>query len=109
MTIVEAFTGFWRTDWFPVFGTTDHYAVECPGGGGSTSGAIWRPNWHPDPGFETTRVAPSLTAFIDRAVDLFRAGGYRWDPEYQAIVTVDEVFERLGLGHSHRPHTTWVP
>ena len=103
------FTGFWRTDWFPLFGGASNYAIECPGGGGSTPGAIWFQNWHPDPGYETVRVAPDLKTLIDRAVELFRAGGYRWDPDYQDIVTVDEVFERLGLGHWNRPHTSWVP
>jgi hypothetical protein len=96
------FTGFWRTDWFPVMGP-EVYAIECPGRGGSTPGAVWRVNWHPDSDFQTARVATALTEYINRVVDLFRAGAYRWDPEYQAIVTVDEVFERRGLGALARP------
>ena len=98
------FTGFWRTDWFPVlFGSPETYAIECPGRGGSTPGALWRVSWHPNPDFQTARVASSLTVFIDRVVDLFRSDAYRWDTEYQAIVTVDEVFVRRGLGATMRP------
>ena len=97
------FTGFWRTDWFPVFGVDDSYAVECLDGGGSSPGAVWRVNWHPDANFQTTRVAANLTEWIDRVVDLFRAGAYRWDPDYNAVVTVDDVFERRGLGALLRP------
>jgi len=98
------FTGFWRTDWFPVLGgSPETYAIECPGGGGSTPGALWRVNWHPDSDFQTARVASSLTEFIDRVVDLFRTGAYRWDAEYEAIVTVDDVFVRRGLGATFRP------
>jgi hypothetical protein len=98
------FTGFWRTDWFPVLdGSPEKYAIECLGGGGSMPGAVWRVNWHPDSNFQTVRVAANLTEFIDRVVDFFRAGAYRWDPEYQAVVTVDEVFERRGLAATMRP------
>jgi hypothetical protein len=98
------FTGFWRTDWFPVLGgSPETYAIECPGSGGSTPGAIWRVNWHPSSNFQTASVASSLTEFVDRIVDLFRLGAYRWDARYEAIVTVDEVFDRLGLGASGRP------
>ena len=98
------FTGFWRTDWFPILdGSPEKYAIECPGGGGSTPGAVWRVCWHPDSEFQTARVAANLTEFIDRVVDLFRAGAYRWDPDYQAVVTVDAVFERRGLAATMRP------
>jgi hypothetical protein len=96
------FTGFWRTDWFPVLGQ-EPYAIECPGGGGSSPGALWRVNWHPDSNFQTVRIAANLTEYIDRVVDLFRAGAYRWDPDFEAIVTVDEVFERRGLAATMRP------
>ena len=98
------FTGFWRTDWFPVLGgSPETYAIECPGRRGSTPGAVWRVSWHPNPDFQTARVASSLTSFIDRVVDLFRSDAYRWDTEYQAIVTVDEVFVLRGLGATMRP------
>lgn len=98
------FTGFWRTDWFPVLdGSPEKYAIECPGGGGSTPGAVWRVTWHPHSEFQTARVAANLTEFIDRAVDLFRAGAYRWEADYQAVVTVDEGFERRGLAATMRP------
>ena len=60
-------------------------------------------NWHPDSEFQTVRAAPSLAALIDAAVDLFRAGAYRWDATHQAVVTVDEVFERPGLTPGYRP------
>jgi hypothetical protein len=59
--------------------------------------------WHPDPGFETKRVAGSLSEFVEGIVELFRAGGYRWDDEHQAIITVDSVFEARGLGTDYRP------
>ena len=97
------FTGFWRTDWFPVFGGGETYAIECPDGGGSSPGSIWRVNWHPDPEFQTVRVAASLTEFVDRGVELFRAGAYTWSAEYHTVMTVDEVFVRLGLGTLFRP------
>jgi hypothetical protein len=98
------FTGFWRADWFPVLGgSPETYAIECPGRGGSTPGALWRVSWHPNPDFQSARVANSLTVFIDRVVDLFRSDAYRWDMEYQAIVTVDEVFVLRGLGATMRP------
>jgi hypothetical protein len=84
-------------------GSPEKYAIECPGGGGSTPGAVWRVCWHPHSEFQTARVAATFTEFIDRVVDLFRAGAYRWDPDYQAIVTVDEVFERRGLAATMRP------
>jgi hypothetical protein len=60
-------------------------------------------NWHPDPRFETTRVAASLEQLFDRVVELFRAGAYRWDSDDAAIVTVDDAFERRGLGSTYRP------
>ena len=60
-------------------------------------------NWHPDSEFQTVRVAPSLAALLDAAVDLFRAGAYRWDPTYDALVTVDAVFEERGLVPDYRP------
>lgn len=98
------FTGFWRTDWFPVLGgSPETYAIECPGSGGSTPGSIWRVNWHPSSDFPTARVASTLTELVDRVVDLFRAGAYRWDAQYQTIVTVDDVLDRLGLGATGRP------
>ena len=98
------FTGFWRTDWFPVLGgTPETYAIECPDGGGSTPGALWRVTWHPHSDFQTARVASSLTEFLDRVVDLFRSGAYRWDAQFEAIVTVDEVLDRLALGTAGRP------
>jgi hypothetical protein len=98
------FTGFWRTDWFPVMdGSPEKYAIECPDGGGSTPGAVWRVTWHPDSDFQTVRVAANLTEFVDRVVDVFRAGAYEWNAEYRAIMTVDDVFTRLGLGRLLRP------
>jgi hypothetical protein len=98
------FTGFWRADWFPLLGgSPETYAIECPGAGGSTPGALWRVTWHPSSDFQTARVATSLSELIDRAVDLFRAGAYRWDPQYQAIVPVENVFERRGLAAAMRP------
>ena len=98
------FTGFWRTDWFPVLaGSPETYAIECPGGDGSTPGALWRVNWHPDPEFQTARVASSLTEFIGRVVDLFRSGAYRWDAKHEAVITVDDVFVRRGVGATFRP------
>jgi hypothetical protein len=59
--------------------------------------------WHPDAGFPTMQLARSLTAFVDRVVELFRLGGYVWNDEYGALETVDAVFEREGLGYDVRP------
>jgi hypothetical protein len=64
---------------------------------------VWRVNWHPDTDFQTVQVAASLTDFVDRIVELFRAGAYRWDTNYNAVTTADDVFVRLGLGRTMRP------
>jgi hypothetical protein len=48
-------------------------------------------------------MSPTLTTFVDRIVELFRAGAYEWNPEYRDITTVDVVFDRLGLGDQFRP------
>jgi hypothetical protein len=98
-------TGFWRSDWFPIlYGSPETYAVACrPGGAVTAEGPVWRVKWQPDPGFQSAEVAPSLTAFVDRVVELFRAGAYEWSAEYWAIMTVDEVFDRRGLGENGRP------
>jgi cell wall assembly regulator SMI1 len=101
----DSFTGFWRTDWFPIlYASPENYAVECgPGSEGATEAPVWRASWHPDTGFPNMQLAPSLTAFVTRVVELFRLGGYEWNEEYQAVSTIDEVFERQGLGSDVRP------
>jgi hypothetical protein len=48
-------------------------------------------------------VATSLTSFVDRIVELFRAGAYVWDAEQRDIATVNEVFEALDPGTTGRP------
>ena len=99
----STFTGFWRDDWFPwLSGDPEEYAIACDGDPGDGA-PVWRVNWHPDAGFETAEVAPSVHAFVDRVVDLFRASAYAWDPKYSAVVPVEAVFERLGLGLHLRP------
>jgi hypothetical protein len=45
------------------------------------------------------QVAPSLTSFVERVVELLRLDGDAWSPEYQSLVTIDEVFEREGIGY----------
>jgi hypothetical protein len=101
----NTFTGFWRDDWFPIlYGTPEQYAVECgTAAGGEAASPVWRVNWHPDTGFPTMQLAPSLTAFVARVVELFRLGAYAWSEQYQSVTTIDEVFERLGLGYDVRP------
>ena len=102
--VVSTMTGFWRNDWFPILGGGDTYAIECRlDGERDARGAIWRVNWHPDPDFQTVQVGDSLTDVVDDVVELFRAGAYAWDPDHRAVVTVDEVFVRLGLGRLYRP------
>jgi hypothetical protein len=49
------------------------------------------------------QLAPSLTAFVTRVIELFRLGGYVWNEEYRSLETIDEVFEREGLGYDARP------
>lgn len=102
---ISTFTGFWRAGWFPILGgSPETYAIECGLGGERAARApVWRVNWHPDADFQTVQVAASLTGFVDRVVELFRAGAYAWDPRYHAVVTVDDVFVRLGLGKQFRP------
>jgi hypothetical protein len=96
-------TGFWRSDWFPVLDGGEG-AVQCALNGGTLEGSpVWRQNWHPNEDFQAAQLAPTLTDFVERIVELFRAGAYRWNAEYQAIMTVDDVFERLGLGVNYRP------
>ena len=52
-------------------------------------------------------LTESLDALLhehDRiVVELFRAGAYEWSAEEQAIMTVDDVFDRLGLRATGRP------
>jgi hypothetical protein len=94
-------TGYWRTDWFPVLGGVEQYAVVCGLDGNRTaSGPVWRVNWHPDSDFQTRQVAASLTEFIDRAVAVFRAGGYEWSEQYRSVIANDDVFGELGLDQS---------
>lgn len=100
----STYTGFWRTDWLPfLYGSPEVYAVECGSEAGSTTLAVWRVNWHPDPGFETVQVADDLTSFVARIVELFRIGAYAWNNELQSIEPVDRVFEQMGLGATARP------
>jgi hypothetical protein len=95
----SSFTGFWRADWLPIlYGSPETYAIECGPEAGRGPGAVWRVNWHPDSGFPTMQVAESLTAFVDRIVELFRLGGYEWNEHYRSVEPVHGVFERLGLG-----------
>jgi hypothetical protein len=105
MTAASTFTGFWRTDWFPIlYGSPETYAIECPPAGEPrAAGAIWRANWHPDDRFPTMRVAPSLTAALEGIVELLRLGAYAWDAEHGSLVPVDAVFERAGLADGLRP------
>jgi hypothetical protein len=101
---VATVTGFWRQDWFPILrGSPEEYAAECPIDGPAAEAPVWRVNWHPDAGFETVRLAPSLVVFVDRVVDLFRAGAYEWSEEHHAIAPVERVFEERGLGAMLRP------
>jgi len=95
-------SGYWRTDWLPILVGDDTYAIECSRAGADDA-PIWRVNWHPFPGFETSQVAPSLEWFVAAIVELFRAGAYRWDRQNNAVVTVDAVFEARGLGEFYRP------
>ena len=96
-------TGFWRSDWFPILDGGEG-AVQCAINGETLEGSpVWRQNWHPNENFQAAQLAPTLTEFVDRIVELFRAGAYTWDAEYQAITTVDEVFDRLGLAATYRP------
>ncbi|HEX2754070.1 MAG TPA: hypothetical protein VHM48_01330, partial [Candidatus Limnocylindrales bacterium] len=96
------FTGFWRTDWFPwLFGSPEEYAIECRDG--ASEAPVWRVNWHPDQGFQTKQVGTSVTDFIERVVELFRAGAYTWDPADHSIVPVDEVFTQRGLDENRPP------
>lgn len=98
MPLGATWTGFWRSDWFPVIGGVEVYAVECRlEGDQAASGPIWRVNWHPDSDFQTMQVATSLTEFIDRAVQVFRAGGYEWSEQYRTVIANDGVFRELGL------------
>jgi hypothetical protein len=53
--------------------------------------------------FPTRKLEPSLTAFIDRIVELFRLGGYEWNAQYQSIEPLSGVFELEGLGKNARP------
>ncbi len=101
----DSFNGFWRDDWFPIlYASPEEYAIECgPDAGGAAEAAVWRVTWHPDAGFPTMQLAPSLTAFVTRVVELFRLGGYVWNEEYRSLETIDEVFEREGLGYDARP------
>lgn len=104
----DSFTGFWRDDWLPfLYGSPEEYALECGSSGGEA--AVWRVSWHPDTGFPTMQLAPSLTAFVARVVELFRLGGYAWSAEYSSLVTVDEVFAREGLGYDVRPWPSAPP
>ena len=98
-------TGFWRSDWFPIlYASPEEYAVVCPiDGEARAASPVWRANWHPDESFPSAEMAPTLAAFVDRVVELFQAGAYRWDAGQRAIMTVDEVFEARGLGGSLRP------
>jgi hypothetical protein len=103
MTPASSFTGFWRTDWFPILsGEPETYAIEC-GRAARSSAAVWRANWHPDDRFPTMRVASSLTAAVERIVELLRAGAYAWDVEHGSLQPVDEVFEQGGLDDNARP------
>jgi hypothetical protein len=96
-------TGFWRSDWFPILEGGEG-AVQCGINGQAVDGSpVWRQNWHPNETFQAAQLAPTLTDFVDRIVELFRAGAYQWDAEYQAITTVDAVFDRLGLAATGRP------
>ena len=98
-------SGFWRSDWFPIlYASPEDYAVECSIDDHPIAASpVWRTNWHPDESFQTAQMAPTLTAFVDRIIELFREGAYQWDSEHQAIETVDAVFDRLGLGTTGRP------
>ena len=96
-------TGFWRSDWFPILDGGEG-AVQCGIDGETPEGSpVWRQNWHPNEDFQAAQLAATLTEFVDRIVELFRAGAYRWDAESQAILTVDDVFDRLGLRATYRP------
>jgi hypothetical protein len=98
-------TGFWRSDWFPILsGEPEEYAAVCAlNGEHLVESRVWRQNWHPHDSFQSAQIAPSLTSFVDRIVELFRAGAYVWDAEQRDIATVDEVFEALDLGMTGRP------
>jgi hypothetical protein len=105
---MNSFTGFWRDDWFPIlYGAPETYAIECGPAAGDKAGGrvagVWRVSWHPDNGFPNRRLAPSLTAFVERVVELLRLGAYVWNTEYEALETVDAIFEREGLGYDVRP------
>ena len=96
-------TGFWRSDWFPILDGGEG-AVQCAINGGTLEGSpVWRQNWHPNESFQSAQLAATLSEFVDRIVELFRAGAYRWDAEHQAVVIVDDVLERLGLAATGRP------
>lgn len=96
-------TGFWRSDWFPILDSGEG-VVQCAINGGTLEGSpVWRQNWHPDENFQAALLTPTLTDYVDRIVELFRAGGYQWSADDQAIMTVDDVFDRRGLGATLRP------
>lgn len=104
----STFTGFWRTDWLPILYGEEDYAIEC-GDGPRATGAVWRVNWHPDPQFETARLAVSLTLFVERIVELFRLGAYEWSDQHQAVMPIETVFAREGLGDTVRPWPSVPP
>jgi hypothetical protein len=101
-----SFTGFWREDWLPLLYGGEHYAGECGIGAGSERPPVspmWRVEFHPGDDFPTRKLEPSLTAFVDRVVELFRLGGYEWNAEYQSIEPISGVFERVGIDKNVRP------
>jgi hypothetical protein len=104
MTAASTFTGFWRTDWFPIlYGAPESYALECVPDAADGPGAVWRVNWHPDAQFPTMRVSDNLASFVDRIVELLRLGAYEWNPLRHSIEPVEAVFESEGLDDSLRP------
>jgi hypothetical protein len=102
----SSFTGFWRADWLPLLYASEHYAGECGIGARPErrlASPMWRVLFDPDNDFPTRKLEPSLTAFIDRIVELFRLGGYEWNAQYQSIEPLSGVFELEGLGKNARP------
>jgi hypothetical protein len=100
----DTFTGFWREDWLPLFYGYEYYAAVCgiaPGSERRAASPMWRVLFHPD--VPTMQLETSLTAFIDRVIEMFRLGAYEWNAEYQSVEPITAVFERAGLDYNARP------
>jgi hypothetical protein len=99
----DTFTGFWREDWLPLFYGGEDYAAVCGMASAErpVASPMWRVLFHPDA--PTMQLETSLTAFIDRVIEMFRLGAYEWNAEYQSVEPITAVFEGAGLDYNARP------